>query len=349
MTLIKLSICIPTYNRSNSLINTLQSIVSSRGHNQIQVCVSDNGSDDQTKEVVSKYKDKLNIKYHRFSNNIGRVKNYLKVIHMADGVFTWLIGDDDLLMPDSINKILNLIKMNSRVDFFYINSFNLAAEYVFSYKQPFNIKNIPNKMSRFSNFKSEGELLFFDLINPKVSFDFVGAMFLVVFRKELWIKNENALDIEAVESKMDFSHYDNTFPHVKIFSVAFCKSYAYFYPKPLTINLSGIREWSPMSPLINIVRLVESLDEYKKNGLPIYQYIKCKNFAFRTFIPDFLRLILRRSVSGYYYINPWRLLAKALLYPNTYLSPIYYLIEIATKQYNLFTSKGQQNERNKNL
>ena len=340
MTCIKLSICVPTYNRSKSLINCLQSIASCHDHNQIQVCVSDNGSDDQTKEVISKFKDKLNIKYHKFSSNIGRVKNYLKVISMADGIFTWMIGDDDLLVPDSINKVLNLIKINSRVDFFYINSFNLDAEFVFSYKQPFNIKNIPNKMSRFSNFKSEGELLFFDLINPKVSFDFVGAMFLVVFRKELWIKNENALDIEAVESKMDFSHYDNTFPHVKIFSVAFCKSYAYFYPEPLTINLSGIREWSPMSPLINIVRLVESLDEYKKNGLPIYQYIKCKNFAFRTFIPDFLRLILRRSVSGFYYVNPWKLLATALLYPNTYLSPIYYLIEIVTKKCNLFTSKG---------
>jgi len=318
--------------------------VSCLGHDQIQVCVSDNGSDDKTKEIVNKYKKKLNIKYHRYSNNKGRVKNFLKVVRMADGVFTWLIGDDDLLMPDAIKQVLNLIKLNSDVDFFYINSFNLSSDYVYSFKQPFNIKNIPKKMSTFSNFKLERKLFFLDLIDPKISFDFVGAVFLVVFRKELWIQNENVLNIDAIESKIDFSHYDNTFPHVKIFSVAFCKSHAYFYPKPLTINLSGIREWAAMSPLINIVRLIESLDEYKKNGLTLYQFIKCKNYAYRTFAPDFLRLLRRKSISGYYFINPWKLLANALLYPNSYLSLIYYLIELLTKQYKFFTLKGKRNE-----
>ncbi len=227
------------------------------------------------------------------------------------------------------------------MDFFYINSFNLSSEYVFSYPQPFNTADLPHKMTQFSNFKLEGKLNFLDLIDPKISFDFVGAMFLAVFRKEPWTNNENVLDMRAIESKREFSHFDNTFPHVKIFSVAFCKSPAYFYPEPLTVNLSGVREWSPMSPLINIVRLVESLDEYKENGLPIYQYVKCKNYAFRTFLPDFFRLLLRRRVSGYFYIKPWKLLARSLVYPNTYLSPIYYLIDIVTTKYNFFISKRQ--------
>ena len=147
--------------------------------------------------------------------------------------------------------------------------------------------------------------------------------------------------------KKEFSHFDNTFPHVKIFSVAFCKSPSYFYPEPLTVNLSGVREWSPMSPLINTVRLIESLDEYKKNGLPIYQYIICKNYAYRAFVPNFLRLLFRRHVSGYCYVEPWRLLIGALIYPNTYLSPIYYIIDLAIEKYNFFNlKKRKQNERN---
>jgi glycosyltransferase involved in cell wall biosynthesis len=337
-----LSICIPTYNRSKSLTNCLQSIVLCQMHNAIQVCISDNASDDKTKEIVSKYKNKLNIKYHRFDTNMGRVKNYLNVINMADGIFTWLIGDDDLLVPDSIGKMLELLKENPTVDFFYVNSFNLSSEYVFSHPQPFDTINLPHRMTQFSNYKSQGKLKFFDLIDPKVSFDFVGAMFLAVFRKELWINNENVLNMHAVESKEEFSHFDNTFPHVKIFSAAFCKSSAYFYPDSLTVNLSGVREWSPMSPLINIVRLVESLDEYKKNGLPVYQYIRCKNYAFRTFFPDFFRLLLRKEVSGYFYIKPWRLLAGSLAYPNTYLSPIYYITDLIVKRYNFFSLKKRK-------
>ena len=82
-----------------------------------------------------------------------------------------------------------------------------------------------------------------------------------------------------------------------------------------------------MSPLINIVRLVEALDEYRKNGLPFVQYLKCKNFAFRTFWPDYVRLILFKRESGYEYIRPLHLLLNSLLYPYSYLSPFYYLME----------------------
>ena len=117
----KLSICIPTYNSSKSLTNCLQSIASCQMHNEIQICISDNASNDQTKEIVYKYKSKLNIKYHRFDANMGRVKNYLNVVDMADSTFTWLIGDDDLLAPNSIEKILQLIQINSEIDFFYID------------------------------------------------------------------------------------------------------------------------------------------------------------------------------------------------------------------------------------
>jgi len=315
-------------------------------HDRIQICISDNASNDQTEKNVQKYNDKLNIKYHRFDINMGRVKNYLNVIDMADGTFVWLIGDDDLLVPDSIEKILQLIETSSEVDFFYINSFSLSTEYVFSYSQPFDTNNLPHKMTKFSNYAIEGRLNFLDLINPRVSFDFVGAMFLAVFRKSLWTKNQNILDVSAIEDAREFSHFDNTFPHVKIFSAAFSNSSAYFYPEPLTVNLSGVREWYPMSPLINIVRLVESLDEYKKNGLPVHQYIICKNYAYRTFVPDFLRLLLRRNVSGYRYINPWKLLGGALIYPNTYLSPIYYIINLAFEKYSFLKLKKGKNEKN---
>lgn len=307
--------------------------------NEVQICISDNGSNKNTKKIVDNYIDNLQIKYHHFKKNMGRTKNYLNVINMADSQFTWLIGDDDLLLPNSIIKVLNLIQLNPDIDFFYINSYELSSDYIFSYKQPFHTQNLPKNMTKFSNFKFEGKLFFLDLIDPKVSFDFIGAMFLAVFRKELWIQNEKILDKNALESKEDFSHFDNTFPHVKIFSVAFSKSYAYFYPEPLTVNLSGIRSWSSMSPLINIVRLGESLDEYKKNGLSFFNYIKCKNYTFRTFVPDFIRLIVRRKNSGYYFINPWKLLLKALLYPNTYLSFIHYFIELTSKKYNLLITK----------
>ena len=102
---------------------------------------------------------------------------------MADGEFIWLIGDDDLLLPNSLRRLKQLIIQNSGVDYFYVNSFHLTTEYVLSYPQPFDTKNLPKSMEKFSKWPHEGELPFLDLVNPKISFDFLGGMFLSVFRK----------------------------------------------------------------------------------------------------------------------------------------------------------------------
>lgn len=325
-----ISICIPTYNRASRLVNCLHSIRLNRSLNEVdyEVCVSDNGSSDHTSAVVHAAAQGLNIRYFRHPENVGRVLNYLKVVDMAEGEFIWLLGDDDLLVPDALLTVSALLHEHQDVDFFYVNSFNLSTEYVMSFPQPFDTAQLPAHMSTFSTYSRSGERSFISLVDPAVSFDFIGAMFLAVFRKQQWMQHVDALDQQAISDERTFSHYDNTFPHVKIFARAFAESKAYIYCRPLSVNLSGSREWAPMSPLINIVRLVESLDQYRENGLSFIQYLRCKNFALRTFLPDYLRMLLRRSESGYDYIQPVRLLLGSLLYPNAWLSIGYYVIDV---------------------
>ena len=97
------------------------------------------------------------------------------------------------------------------------------------------------KWRDFQNGILTEKLNFFDLIKPKVSFDFLGGMFLSVFRKKNWDKYQNILCEEALESQNTFSHFDNTFPHLKIFASAFSHSSAYFNSLPMNICLTGAR------------------------------------------------------------------------------------------------------------
>jgi len=325
--MIKLSICIPTYNRSKHLKNCLASIgeADSKYLDQIDICISDNGSTDDTEAIVKDAKRFLKINYQRNDSNLGIPRNFLKVVSMAVGEFAWLIGDDDLLFPYSIEQILNLINNNPKIDYFYINSAHLTTEYVFSFPQPFNTKNLPSVLVPFSTYKKNGVLMFLDLINPNISFDFLGGMFLAVFRKSKWDANIN-LNPEALYHQQTFSHFDNTFPHVKIFSKAFASSQAYFHAEPLSVCLTGAREWSPMYPFIHSVRLVEALEEYRRNGLPFFQYIKCRNFALNNFIPDLVNMILYYKISGIKFVKLQKLIFPNLLYPNTYFSLLYFLI-----------------------
>ena len=323
----KLSICIPTLNRSKNLNNCLDSIIQSSANYKIdfEVCISDNFSDDDTEAVVKSKFSKIPIVFKRSQTRIGRVKNYLEVTNMAKGEFIWLLGDDDLLLPNALPTLNNLFVENPEVEFFYINSYCVHSDLIKNNKIKLNQKKLLKNTKTFSSYTTDGQLDFLDLINPKVSFDFLGGMFLSVFKKENWDQNLHVLNDIATEDLNEFSHFDNTFPHIKVFANAFKNSKAYFNSQPLSVNLSGIREWSSLSPLVNSIRLVEALEEYKKNGLPLRRYLLYKNTALDNFIPDIVKICIRSGNTGREYINLKKLLFSNILFPNVYLSFFYFL------------------------
>ena len=92
-----LSICIPTYNRPESLINCLNSLAKQKEKN-FEVCISDNCSKKNIKKIISPYKKKLNIRFKKNKKNLGFALNLLNVSSMARGEYIWFIGDDDLLI-----------------------------------------------------------------------------------------------------------------------------------------------------------------------------------------------------------------------------------------------------------
>jgi glycosyltransferase involved in cell wall biosynthesis len=317
----KLSICIPTFNRSIYLSNCINSISANKGvDTDFQVCISDNCSTDKTEKVIRDSVTQIPIKYSRNKTNLGLAKNILKAVDMADGEFVWLIGDDDLLMPNALSEVLALLNGHQDVDFFYVNSSHLHADYVFSFPHPFCLHNLPAKMIPFSKNRRSGLVPFFDLIDPRISFDFLGGIFLSIFRRSKWVSSTYIIDETAMSDERMFSHFDNTFPHMKIFAHAFANSSAYFHAKPLSICVTGAREWSRMYPLVRSVRLIEGLGEYRKNGLSRFKYFYCKNAALKSFATDFMKMIIDRERSGFLYVSPIKLVASNLAYPNFYLS-----------------------------
>lgn len=323
----KLSICIPTYNRAAHLANCLNSIIlcNSQSDFKFQVCISDNSSTDGTEEIVRRAQAAIDIKYHKNETNLGMTGNFLNVVSMADGDFVWMIGDDDLLIPNAIAELYRLIESHPGVDFFYVNSFHLNTEYLKNYPSPFDTVNLPENMSPFSTWTAAGEMNFLELIDPRISFDFLGGIFLSVFRRSNWNLNAKVLDENAVQDERTFSHFDNTFPHVKIFANAFSASSAYFNTRPLNVCLTGAREWAPMYPFVRSVRLVEALLEYRKNGLPFWRYVYCKNNALNYCVPDLINMFINREGSGYAYIRPFKLLMEYCWYPNFYFSFFYFI------------------------
>lgn len=322
----KLTVCVPTYNRAGHLANCLESIriARERAGGEVQICVSDNASTDATPTVVAAAAKKMGIDYRRNETNLGAAKNFLKAVELARGEFVWLVGDDDLLRPDALETALRLLAANPAADYFFVNASRVDADFVLGFPQPFDTANLPPELPRVSPRLQEGTLPFFDLVDPDISFDFLLGIFLSVFRRAAWVKNVGVLDDAAVSDTRHLSTFDNTCPHLKVFAKAFAGSTAYFHPRPLTACLTGAREWAPLYPFLRSVRLIEALDEYRKNGLPEDRYRRCKNHALAFFLPDLANMYARRASSGWAYADPVRLLLDAAPYPNAWLSPLYY-------------------------
>ena len=120
-----LSICIPSYNRLDCLDNCLNSIlISSKNVNnfEFEVSVSDNFSDEDPIEVINKYNKEFKIIYNRNKKNLGFALNAIKSVKISTGKYAWLIGNDDLILPNTLRDLKNIFKNNSDAEYFFINS-----------------------------------------------------------------------------------------------------------------------------------------------------------------------------------------------------------------------------------
>ena len=326
---ILLSICIPTYNRPIHLENCLNSILISKKKCKeisLEICISDNGSKHNIKKIVNKFKKNLNIKFNRFNRNLGITPNFLKVVSMAEGEFVWTIGNDDLLLPDSLKKIYFLLNKNFEVDYFFLNSYNLDFDYLKKFNHPFSTYNLPKNMQWFSKLKKNKKTDFWNLIDPEVSFDFLLGMFFSMFRRRLWDENIHHLNMKNAKDRRWMSTPDNTYFNIIIFANAFKNSKAFFQSTPLSVNLSGVREWDIMYIFILIVRIPGILDYYRSRGLPFFRYYYCKNFALRHFAYCMGKLLFSKNAKGLEYFNFWSHIFKNLIFPNVYLSLIKYCL-----------------------
>jgi teichuronic acid biosynthesis glycosyltransferase TuaG len=90
----KFSVIIPTHNRSKALCRCLDSLMK-QTYTNFEVIVCDDGSTDNTREIVELYKDKLFISYDYSENWGGPAKPRNKGIDLANGEWLCFLDSDD--------------------------------------------------------------------------------------------------------------------------------------------------------------------------------------------------------------------------------------------------------------
>ncbi|SEC35694.1 glycosyltransferase family 2 protein [Terriglobus roseus] len=108
-----LTIAIPTYNRAVELKMLLEYLAPQlTNRREVELLIFDNASPDDTQQVVEAYlKAGLQCSYIRRPENVGPDGNFLDCYGQAKGKFVWVFGDDDVIFPGSIERILQVLRV----------------------------------------------------------------------------------------------------------------------------------------------------------------------------------------------------------------------------------------------
>lgn len=104
----KVSICIPLYNGSKFIKETIESVLS-QDYANMEIIINDDCSTDNSMDIVKEFKDSR-IKVYANEKNYGLVGNWNRTISYASGEFVKLVCQDDLLCAGAVSSQVKLLK-----------------------------------------------------------------------------------------------------------------------------------------------------------------------------------------------------------------------------------------------
>ena len=106
----KLSIIIPVYNVEKFIDQCLKSCIFQEGvsHDEYEIIVVNDGTPDNSMEIVNKYKELFPTLITVFEqNNAGLSVARNSGINIAKGEYLWFVDSDDWIIQDSLKQIIN--------------------------------------------------------------------------------------------------------------------------------------------------------------------------------------------------------------------------------------------------
>lgn len=155
----KFSIIIPTRERGEYLFHTIRTCLNQTYEN-FEIIISDNYSQDNTKLIIDSFNDSR-IKYFNTGKRLSMSENFdFALSHVSDG-YIMFIGDDDAILPNSLDYVNNIINSTNCEAVVSYNSFytwpgtSQPNKLSWSSKTNFEVRNSKKWIDNYMKFKME--------------------------------------------------------------------------------------------------------------------------------------------------------------------------------------------------
>lgn len=115
MSISLVSICIPTFNGEQFIVEAMESAIK-QSYANLEIVVSDDASKDATLQLIEQFKEKTKIPihiYHHLPNGIGA--NWNNCLKSAKGVYIKFLFQDDVLQPTCIEEMVQVLEQNKHI------------------------------------------------------------------------------------------------------------------------------------------------------------------------------------------------------------------------------------------
>lgn len=116
---LSLSVVMPCYNVGRYIEKTLVNILN-QDYPIMKVIAIDDGSTDDTLEILRKYSDRINILFHKNNINVGQSKTINVGIEYVNTDLIAFADADDIWYPGKVQKQVEVFKQHNDVGFVYV-------------------------------------------------------------------------------------------------------------------------------------------------------------------------------------------------------------------------------------
>lgn len=146
----KISVLVPAYETKEIFIEDLILSLEDQSYSNYELIIADASETDKVKNKVEDLNSQYgNIHYYRLDENKGISENSNKALQYVTGEYVALLDHDDVLTPDALYEVVNMINKNKDAVLIYSDE-DKGSEYLDTFYEP-NIKSTFNKDMLLSN------------------------------------------------------------------------------------------------------------------------------------------------------------------------------------------------------